>query len=331
MARAMLPDHPFRAVITRLLPLALACALAAGASAHASEPIAATAIPLDARDPERTRFGSLELLAAYVLTSADKRFGGLSGLTVGADGARITLLSDRAWSVGVDLVHNADGRLTGFGATEAAVLRDSAGAPLVGFGSDAEALTTLPDGRFAISFEGVPRIDVYPDGLAGLARPRVGRRVFGPLSNNGSLEAMTAWNGGFLALVEDPGPDGMHAGFLIDEDGEAARLTYQGPAAFKPTDIAVLPDGNLLVLERKFSVLEGAHGRLACVDGAAIKAGANLVGDELAVLSPPLATDNFEGVVARPVPGGGVLVYMVSDDNFNPLQRTLLLQFRLSD
>jgi hypothetical protein len=142
---------------------------------------------------------------------------------------------------------------------------------------------------------------------------------------------MTAWHGGFLALVEDPEPDWLHTGFLIDEDGEAAHLTYQGAAAFKPTDIAVLPDGDLLVLERKYNVLEGAHGRLARVDGGAIVAGASLVGDELAVLSPPVATDNFEGVAVRPAPGGGALIYVISDDNFNPLQRTLLLQFRISD
>jgi hypothetical protein len=39
--------------------------------------------------------------------------------------------------------------------------------------------------------------------------------------------------------------------------------------------------------------------------------------------------DNFEGIAARRGSDGGVLLYLVSDDNFLGLQRTLLLQFSL--
>jgi hypothetical protein len=41
----------------------------------------------------------------------------------------------------------------------------------------------------------------------------------------------------------------------------------------------------------------------------------------------PRSVDNFEGVAARAAPGGGMLIYILSDDNTNLLQRTLLLQF----
>jgi hypothetical protein len=39
--------------------------------------------------------------------------------------------------------------------------------------------------------------------------------------------------------------------------------------------------------------------------------------------------DNYEGVAAGRGPGGETVVYLISDDNTNPLQRTLLMQFRL--
>jgi hypothetical protein len=50
---------------------------------------------------------------------------------------------------------------------------------------------------------------------------------------------------------------------------------------------------------------------------------------ELARLEPPLPTDNFEGLAVRPDAGGGLFVYIVSDDNRSPLQRTYLMMFQL--
>jgi hypothetical protein len=53
------------------------------------------------------------------------------------------------------------------------------------------------------------------------------------------------------------------------------------------------------------------------------------VGQVLAELRPPLVGENFEGIAVRRGARGRVLIYLVSDDNFNALQRTLLLQFSL--
>lgn len=326
-----IPRHAGRA-ITSLLPALLAMALiAACAPVRADAPLLATPIALDGRAPERVRFGELDLLAAFELTQARNPFGGFSGLVVSPDGARLLALSDRASWLEVALVHDGDGRLTGFGTNRLVPLLDTDGAPMAGFGSDAEALTVLPEGGYAVSFEGVPRIDAYPDGPDGPARPLVRRGTFGDLERNGGLEAMAAFRGGFLALVEEAAADGLHAGFLIGPGGEVATLRYEAAPAFKPTDLAVLADGDVLVLERKYNVVEGAHARLVRVAAETIAPGAILAGRELLRLAPPLATDNFEGLAVRPAPGGGTLVYVISDDNFKPYQRTLLLQFRLSD
>jgi hypothetical protein len=48
--------------------------------------------------------------------------------------------------------------------------------------------------------------------------------------------------------------------------------------------------------------------------------------DELA-LAAPLTVDNYEGVAALPRPDGSVRFYVISDDNFSRLPRTLLLAF----
>ena len=83
----------------------------------------------------------------------------------------------------------------------------------------------------------------------------------------------------------------------------------------------------MLILARRFSPLSGVGAALllAPVDLKAMTLGKSQV---LAQLAPPLAVDNMEGlaVVSQ---GGRTLVYLVSDDNFSPLQRTLLLKFEL--
>ena len=80
---------------------------------------------------------------------------------------------------------------------------------------------------------------------------------------------------------------------------------------------------------RHFSVLGGARVRLERVPAGAIRAGAVLQGALVARFERPLTVDNFEGVAAVQGEGGETLVYILSDDNFNFLQRTLLLLFRL--
>jgi hypothetical protein len=44
-----------------------------------------------------------------------------------------------------------------------------------------------------------------------------------------------------------------------------------------------------------------------------------------------LSVDNFEGIATRPAPAGGRYIYLMSDNNQNPQQRTLLLQFYAPD
>jgi hypothetical protein len=51
---------------------------------------------------------------------------------------------------------------------------------------------------------------------------------------------------------------------------------------------------------------------------------------ELALLAPPLALDNFEAAAVTRLPNGDVRLYIVSDDNFSPRQRTLLFAFDLT-
>ena len=81
------------------------------------------------------------------------------------------------------------------------------------------------------------------------------------------------------------------------------------------------------MLERRFTWLGGFGSRIVRVRGDHIRADAALEGSEIATIDPPLTSENFEGIAVRPLPGGGAYIYLVSDDNFHALQRTLLLMF----
>jgi hypothetical protein len=60
-----------------------------------------------------------------------------------------------------------------------------------------------------------------------------------------------------------------------------------------------------------------------------VKPRAVLISREIARLERPLTIDNFEGIAARRGPAGETWIYLVSDDNYQVLQRTLLMKFEL--
>jgi hypothetical protein len=86
------------------------------------------------------------------------------------------------------------------------------------------------------------------------------------------------------------------------------------------TAVTLLPGGGRAYLLRSFSVMKGVRVTLRVTDAA----GATL--DELS-LAPPLTVDNFEGLAALPRPDGSLRFYLIADDNFSRLERTLLLAF----
>jgi hypothetical protein len=64
-------------------------------------------------------------------------------------------------------------------------------------------------------------------------------------------------------------------------------------------------------------------------DAADVKSGGTVRARELAWLASPYAVDNLEGLAARKGARGETLLWLISDDNFNPLQRNILLMFEL--
>jgi hypothetical protein len=108
------------------------------------------------------------------------------------------------------------------------------------------------------------------------------------------------------------------------------RLSLVDHGGFDVTDAVSLPDGALIVLERRFRWTEGVKMRLRRLAPDTVKPGAVLDGEILLETDLSSQIDNMEGLAAHRGPGGETVLTVISDDNFNPiLQRNLLLQFTL--
>jgi hypothetical protein len=149
--------------------------------------------------------------------------------------------------------------------------------------------------------------------------------------SNGGLEGLAILpDRRLLALTEEfRNSDGSYKGWLI-EDRRAFEVSYLPSDGFQVTDCAALSNGDVIVLERRYVPLGILAGRLKLVRAEKVQPGAILIGEELIKLEYPLEVDNFEGVAVQEDPRRGTIIYLVSDNNYHPLQRTLLLQFRLN-
>ncbi|MCM2256083.1 MAG: esterase-like activity of phytase family protein [Vicinamibacteria bacterium] len=313
----------------RSVALLAAGALAAwaGSASGAAPRLEAVSVPLNADDAAQVRVGRLEYRGGLALSSPQPGFGGLSDVRLTGSTARAVSDEGAHFEFGVRI---ESGRLVGVGAqATSGMLLDTVGNELDGKANqDAESMARLPDGSLLVGFEQRHRVLRY-ESLAGPAQAWPTPPGLEGAPRNGGLEAMTALaDGRVLALTEELEASGQLAAWLWDKDGWAP-LRYRAEGDPRPAGAALLPDGDVVVIERSYSPLTGVTARLRRIRAAQIAPGALLEGELLAELKRPLTVDNFEAIEALRGPGGETLLLLLSDDNFNPLQRTLLLLFAL--
>jgi hypothetical protein len=343
----MRPDPQRSWPFAAALGVALAAA-APPASAQTTKPpdppaaIEIAAQPINALDyanSTRRRFGMLEYRGGLVLTSRFKEFGGVSAIRVQPDGARFLALTDRGWWLRGRITY-ADTRPTGIADAEMAPILGPDGKTLVSRRwYDTESLAQ-DGGTVWVGIERVNRIvrfDYGKDGLLARGTPiDVPARVRS-LPNNKGLESLvfvprTLPLGGTLIAISERGldKDGNILGFLIGGPSPGT-FTVQRTADFDISDVAMLPAGDLLVLERKFSWTTGLFIRIRRIKLADVRPGAVVTGPTLFEGDLGYAIDNMEGLSVHRGAAGEIVLTMISDDNFSALQRTLLLQFTLME
>ncbi len=291
----------------------------------------------DLRDSARRQFGSLEFRGGLVLSSPYGHFGGLSGILVSAEGSQFVSVTDKGWWLRGRIRYQGL-RPSGIAEAEMAPMLGADGTPLYARGwYDTEALARDGDTLY-VGIERVHQIVRFnfgKDGLLARGEPLAVPRAMRSLPANKGIEA--------LAFV----PKGLPlAGTLIaiserglDRAGNIVAFLIGGPVPgsfsvkrtfdFDVSDAALLPGGDLLLLERKFSWTEGLDVRLRRIALAGIKPGAVVDGTVLWQADLHYEIDNLEGLSIHRE-GGDTILTLISDDNFSLVQRTLLLQFALT-
>jgi hypothetical protein len=291
----------------------------------------------DTRDRSRLRFGSLEYRSGLVLTSGFRGFGGLSGLRLDAKGERFISFSDHgSWFTGRIVYRGRE--MIGLEEVEAAPMLGADGKPITAHGwFDTESIA-LDGSHVYIGLERVNQVLRF-DFSKGFTRSR-GEVVPMPaavlkLPNNKGLEALVFVPkgqplAGTLIAISERGLDIRRnlIAFLVGGP-TPGQFSVRRTEKYDVSDAVLLSSGDLLVLERKFSWIEGVGIRIRRVALASVAPGAVVDGPTIFEADLGDEIDNMEGIDAHVTPEGDTVLTLISDDNFSMIQRTLLLQFTL--
>jgi hypothetical protein len=302
--------------------------------------LAITATPIPAFLPSRptqTRFGALTYRSGLVLSARHAEFGGFSGLWRHPNGRDLVVISDKGHWLTATL-QQREGRLTGLSQARLAPILGPRGQPLWrNRMQDTEALAMLADGTAFISVERVHQVLRFAFGRDGvMAQGQIvpTPREIRTLSSNQGLEALGQMParhplaGALIAIAEGPAlGDEPMPGWLIGGP-KPGRFQVRKRDGYRITDLALLPAGDMLILERWYVPWRGVGMRIRRIAGHDIMPGALLDGSVLIEADLGHEIDNMEGLAVHQE-GGRTFVTVISDDNFSPWQRTLLLEFEL--
>lgn len=268
----------------------------------------------------------LRLIEGWTLESDDVEFGGLSGLL--ATDAGLLVISDKGalielqFESGVPLAARIRPLPGGCGESEVRLQRDT------------ESLARDNEGAVWIGFEyrnAICRIDASLTRATALVQPNQMRGW----PHTGGAEAMTRLRDGRFVILAERGSGQRLDKPLLVFDGDPTRmgtrareLRYLPPPRYRPTEIAELPDGSLLILHRRFRPPLNFSTILSVMPAAALDGDRPLRARAIALLKAPGIHENFEALAVEEREGR-ITIWLASDDNFSPLQKTYLLKFEL--
>jgi hypothetical protein len=285
--------------------------------------VTAEAVLLEEDRPRERRAGRLLFLGGWHLRSRDVRFGGISSMHV--EDGEVLALSDGGGLFRFPVPSRP-------GALPLHVERIARGPGTGRSKGDRDVESLVVEGKQAwLGYEGRNAIWRYRRSDWSFEAAAAPPTMRGWPSQHGPEAMVRLRDGRFILWAEgDEAEDGTTPALLFDGDPALAAtpaqpLRYRPPEGFRVTDAALVPDGRLLVLNRRFSLFEGWSAVLAVAD---VRNGV-IEPRVIARLASPQTVDNMEALSVTEE-GGRTIVWIASDDNFTPwLQRTLLLKFAL--
>ncbi len=280
--------------------------------------------------------GALEFRGGLALTSSNTSFGGISSLIMDRDDVHFLAASD--WGIWFRgrIIYN-DNRPAGIADVVMAPMLDTDGKPSPRI--DSESMAT--DGRWLyVGIERTHRILRYKYGKRLFSA--TGETVAVPpeirdLPDNQSLEALVLVPGklaleGTLLAISESGLDsnGNLKAFLIGGPAPG-RFAIKRRDAYDISDAAFLPEGDILILERKYEPDRGMMMRIQRIPLSEIRPDALAEGQVIFEADGRCNIDNMEALSVHRSNSGEMIITLISDNNLMPIQPTLLLQFSLKD
>ena len=260
---------------------------------------------------------NLTLLSVVYLSALDGRFGGLSGLL--EDNGVFYAVSDRGflfkWKNKSKIKR-----------VEFKKIKDQKNQIFHGIRFvDSESLARHSKSGVWVAFERQNRLLPIEKETAVQSAKELHAPFFDKLPFNGGFEAVEEMADGRLVLIAEGFDNATETDFWLQQkDGTWQQKKLLLTDAFRPTGLTRLPESNTFILmERFYKNFQGFKVRLSVFD---IEQGVR--SKILAELSAPYTLDNFEGIASYIDDQGRVILTLVSDDNFSPLQRTLLMRFQ---
>ncbi|WP_319759178.1 esterase-like activity of phytase family protein [Maridesulfovibrio sp.] len=280
--------------------------------------------------PQLKYYGSL------LLSSPHPAFGGFSDLLISENRKSFLAVSDMGFWLKGKLQYTPSGRLKGVERkAELGELLNGQGKTFtVKNDADAEALCRAPGSGYLVAFERVHRINRYDSGksldLSGRPSPLPLPKQIKKAPVNGGIESMALLpDHSILALTEGKNFSTQPTSAALLKDGKWINFQYKRNSGYRPTSAAYLAGGKILILERRYKGLGTLGIRFNTFPQDKIKEGAVINPDLFCELLPPIPRDNYEGLDIAVDSEGNIWIYIISDDNFSPMQHTLLSLFKL--
>tara|TARA_Y100000991_G_scaffold22586_1_gene14487 strand:- start:306 stop:1199 length:894 start_codon:yes stop_codon:yes gene_type:complete len=269
---------------------------------------------------------TLEQVGFLNIDRNEKNYGGFSGLIVQDEGSEALILTDKSFFFVLKLQRNDDDILTGYSVTRKGRILSSKGEYLNGRNTDSESIVISKNNNYYISFESNHRIMMHTNVEGkGVFIPK--HPMFRKLSVNKGIEALAIDNEDRLIAIPEKPPLGVSdiPIFRLQNNKWEIIKYLKIKDDFMVTDAEFLPQGLLLILERKFSWTQGFKTRFRLIS-------LNKFDNKKPITvftSTANQFDNLEGMALWKDKKGAIRILTVSDDNFHPLQQSEIREFFL--
>lgn len=279
---------------------------------------------------------SLHYKGTLLLHSPHPAFGGFSDLLISADRKSFLAITDMGFWMKAGLTYSPSGYLTGVSpeAQLGQLLNTDGKTYAIKYNADAEGLSRAPGAGYLVSFERVHRINLFKDNgqlnLKGTPVNFSTPEKIKKLPENSGIESLLLLpDQSLFLLAEGDDKFGPLSYAATLKDSVWTEFTYLRNDDYRPTSAGNIPDDEILILERRYTGPGTLGIRFRKFSTSKIKTNKEIVPEYFFELKSPIPRDNYEGLDTVTLADGRTYIYIISDDNFSPMQHTLLTLIEL--